>query len=67
LQCTLDEPNLSSKTVLVGDPVLCHLGPLGSFGHSAFPRGAMLADIFRISKIPDASWAKDGSRSSLIA
>jgi hypothetical protein len=42
LQCTLDEPNFSSKTALVGDPVLCHLGPLGSFGHSIFPRGAML-------------------------
>jgi len=42
LQCTIDEPNFSSKTALVGDPVLCHLGPLGSFGHSIFPRGAML-------------------------
>ena len=42
LNCTLDEPNFSPKTAMVGDPVLCHLGPLGSFGHSVFPRGAML-------------------------
>ena len=42
LQCTLDEPNFSAKTALVGDPVLCHLGPLGAFGHSVLPRGAML-------------------------
>ena len=42
LQCTMNEPNFSAKTALVGDPVLCHLGPLGSFGHSALPRGAML-------------------------
>ena len=42
LQCTMDEPNFSAKTALVGDPVLCHLGPLGSFGHSVLPRGAML-------------------------
>ena len=42
LQCTLDEPNFSSKTAMVGDPVLCHLGAISSFGHPAFPRGAML-------------------------
>src|SRR5262249_35508013 len=42
LHCTLDEPNFSPKTANVGDPVLCHLGPLGSFGHSIFPRGAEL-------------------------
>lgn len=42
LHCTMDEPNFSAKTAVVGDPVLCHLGPLGSFGHSIFPRGAQL-------------------------
>ena len=25
LQCTMNEPNFSSSTVAVGDPVLCHL------------------------------------------
>jgi hypothetical protein len=43
LQCTLSEPNFSSKTALVGDPVLCHLGHLAAFGHSVFPRGAELS------------------------
>lgn len=52
LQCTLDEPNFSSKTALVGDPVLCHLGPLGSFGHSVFPRGAMLGGHLQDFKDP---------------
>ena len=52
LQCTLDEPNFSSKTALPGDPVLCHLGPLGEFGHSVFPRGAMLGGHLEDFKNP---------------
>jgi len=52
LQCTLDEPDFSSKTALPGDPVLCHLGPLGSFGHSVFPRGAMLGGHLEDYKNP---------------
>ena len=43
LQCTLDEPNFSSKTALVGDPVLCYLGHISAFGRSIFPRGAELS------------------------
>jgi hypothetical protein len=42
LQCTLSEPNFSSKTAAVGDPVLCHLGSMAAFGHPLFPRGAEL-------------------------
>jgi hypothetical protein len=52
LTCTLNEPNFSSKTAMVGDPVLCHLGPLGTFGHSAFPRGAMLGGHLQDYKDP---------------
>lgn len=52
LQCTMDEPNFSSKTAMVGDPVLCHLGQLGTFGHSAFPRGAMLGGHLEDYKDP---------------
>ena len=52
LQCTLDEPNFSSKTVLVGDPILCHLSSLGSFGHSVFPRGATLSGHLEDYKNP---------------
>jgi hypothetical protein len=43
LQCTLDEPNFSSKTAQVGDPVLCYLSHVAAFGHSVFPRGAELS------------------------
>lgn len=43
LQCTISEPNFSSKTAAVGDPVLCHLNSLAAFGHSVFPRGAELS------------------------
>jgi hypothetical protein len=52
LQCTINEPNFSSKTAMVGDPVLCHLGPLGSFGHSVFPRGAELGGHMQDYKDP---------------
>jgi hypothetical protein len=52
LQCTIDEPNFSSKTAMVGDPVLCHLGALRSFGHSVFPRGAMLSGHLQDYKDP---------------
>jgi len=37
LKCTLNEPNLSSATVAVGDPVLCHLHSVTEFGQQAFP------------------------------
>jgi hypothetical protein len=52
LHCTMDEPNFSSKTALVGDPVLCNLGPLGAFGHSVFPRGAQLGGHLQDYKNP---------------
>jgi hypothetical protein len=52
LHCTMDEPNFSPKTANVGDPVLCHLGPLGSFGHSIFPRGAELGGHLQDYKNP---------------
>jgi hypothetical protein len=42
LQCTLDEPNFSSRTAQIGDPVLCSVGAVTAFGHSLFPRGAYL-------------------------
>jgi hypothetical protein len=52
LHCTMDEVNFSPKTAEVGDPVLCHLGPLGSFGHSIFPRGAELGGHLQDYKAP---------------
>jgi len=52
LHCTMDEPNFSSKTAMAGDPVLCHLGPISTFGHAVFPRGAMLSGHLQDSKDP---------------
>jgi hypothetical protein len=42
LQCSLNEPNFSSATADVGDPVLCHLRAQTEFGQQAFPRGTYL-------------------------
>ncbi|HEY2545478.1 MAG TPA: hypothetical protein VGI46_05390 [Candidatus Acidoferrum sp.] len=52
LQCTLDEPNFSSKTAAVGDPVLCHLRTMQEFGRPMFPRGSMLGGHLEAEKEP---------------
>ena len=52
LQCTLDEPNFSSATASVGDPVLCHLRSFQEFGRPVFPRGSMLAGHLEADKEP---------------
>jgi hypothetical protein len=58
LQCTLDEPNFSSHTAQLGDPVLCHVGALAVFGHSVFPRGAYLAGRFQEYRDPGHLFGK---------
>jgi hypothetical protein len=52
LQCTLDEPNFSSKTAAIGDPVLCHLRTQQEFGRPLFPRGSMLGGHLEADKEP---------------
>jgi len=52
IHCTLDEPNFSSKTAQVGDPVICHLGSVSAFGQSVFPRGAMLSGHLQDAQDP---------------
>src|SRR5712692_10395453 len=52
LQCTLNEPNFSSATVDVGDPVLCHLRGITEFGQQAFPRGSYLVGHLEAAKDP---------------
>ncbi len=58
LQCTLNEPNLSSATVAVGDPVLCHLRSVTSFGQQAFPRGSYLLGHLESAQDPGHFWGK---------
>jgi hypothetical protein len=52
LQCTMDEPNFSSATASVGDPVLCHLRSFQEFGRTVFPRGSLLAGHLEAEKDP---------------
>lgn len=58
LQCTLSEPNLSSKTAQPGDPVLCDAGPLYVFGVPVLPRGAYLEGHFTDFRNPGHFWGK---------
>jgi hypothetical protein len=58
LQCTLNEPNLSTNTMDVGDPVLCHLRGITMFGQQAFPRGSYLVGHLEAAKDPGHFWGK---------
>src|SRR5579859_1317748 len=58
LQCTMDEPNFSTSTVDVGDPVLCHLRGVTEFGQQAFPRGSYLVGHLESAKDPGHFWGK---------
>jgi hypothetical protein len=58
LHCTLDEPNFSSATAEVGDPVVCHLGSLQEFGRVVFPRGSYLAGHLESDKEPGHFFGK---------
>jgi hypothetical protein len=52
LGCTLDEPNFSSQTARVGDPVLCKTTSVEMFGRSLIPRGAYLSARLRNYRDP---------------
>jgi hypothetical protein len=52
LQCTLNESNLSTNTVSIGDPVVCHLKGQVDFGLQAFPRGSYLVGHLDAAKDP---------------
>ncbi len=58
LKCTMDEPNLSSATIAVGDPVLCHLHSVTEFGQQAFPRGSYLVGHLESAQEPGHFWGK---------
>ncbi len=58
LKCTMDEPNFSSATVAVGDPVLCHLHSVTEFGQQTFPRGSYLVGHLESAQDPGHFWGK---------
>jgi hypothetical protein len=58
IQCTLNEPNFSSKTAEIGDPVVCHLRGVTEFGQEAFPRGSYLVGHLEAAKEPGHFFGK---------
>lgn len=58
LKCTLDEPNFSSATAAIGDPVLCRLHSMTEFGRQAFPRGSYLIGHLEAAQDPGHFWGK---------
>jgi hypothetical protein len=58
LKCTMNEPNFSTATAQVGDPVLCHLSTVQEFGRNAFPRGAYMSGHLEAAKEPGHFWGK---------
>ena len=58
LQCALDEPNLSSATATLGDPVVCYLKTVQQFGHIVLPRGSYLEGHVSAEKDPGHFWGK---------
>jgi hypothetical protein len=48
----MNEPDFSSATASVGDPVLCHLRTQQEFGRVLFPRGSMLGGHLEAEKEP---------------
>jgi len=53
----MNEPNFSSATAAVGDPVLCHLHSVTEFGQQTF-RGSLLVGHLDPPRIPAISWGK---------
>jgi hypothetical protein len=58
LKCTMNEPNFSSASVAVGDPVLCHLHSVTEFGQQTFPRGSYLVGHLESAQDPGHFWGK---------
>jgi len=58
----MNEPNFSSATVAVGDPVLCHLHSVTEFGQQTFPRGAYLVGHLESAQDPGHFWGKGNMR-----
>jgi hypothetical protein len=58
LHCTVDEPNFSSATADIGDPLICHLNGIQEFGRVAFPRGSYLQGHLEADREPGHFFGK---------
>src|SRR6202041_430868 len=52
MQCMTSEPNVSTKTMHIGDPVLCQVSRTELYGRSVFPYGSYLVGHFEDYKDP---------------
>ncbi len=52
LRCTINEPDFSSATTEVGDPLICHPNSLQEFGRVVFPRGTYMTGHMEAYKDP---------------
>jgi len=52
IQCIVSEPNLSSKTMQIGDPVLCKVSHVELYGRSVFPYESYMVGRFEEYKDP---------------
>lgn len=52
IRCTLNEPDFSSASASVNDPVVCHLSGLQMYGRNVFPRGTYLGGQLEAAKEP---------------
>jgi hypothetical protein len=52
MQCIVSESNVSSKTMRVGDPVLCQVSHVEMYGRSVFPYGSYVVGHFEDYKDP---------------
>ena len=52
IQCIVSEPNLSSKTMQIGDPVLCRVSHVELYGRSVFPYESYMVGRFEEFKDP---------------
>lgn len=62
VHCTLHEPDFSSRTALIGEPVVCYAGPLREFARSVLPRGSYLTgrltDFREPGRLAGKGWLK---------
>ncbi len=52
ITCTVAEPNISSHTQKIGDPVMCQMGHSEVYGRTVFPYGSYLIGHFAEYKDP---------------
>ncbi|MBZ5565868.1 MAG: hypothetical protein LAP13_26045 [Acidobacteriia bacterium] len=62
VHCTIAEPNFSSRTAEIGEPLICSAQPLREFGRLALPRGSYftgrLADSRDPGRLVGKGWLK---------